>query len=85
MKDFLTRLEKCFTSSCRPARSLIWLIWLLSACRLVSEGRLDTRLPREVNLELFDKVRQDHDEDDPDLFEESVRCLREWRWEKTSC
>ena len=59
------------------------MIWLLAACRLVREGRLDTRLPREVNLQLLGQVRQD--EDDPDLFEESWRCLREWRWEKTSC
>ena len=29
---------------------MIWLIWLLSACKLVREGKLDTRLPREVNL-----------------------------------
>ena len=76
-------LKDFFTSSCRPGRSLIWLIWLLAACRLVKEGRLDTRPPREVNLQL--QVRQCADGDDPDLFEESRRWVREWRWEKTSC
>ena len=51
MTMMMMMMMMIITSSCMPTRSLIWLIWLLAACRLVKEGRLDTRLPREVNLD----------------------------------